>query len=112
MSRFIAEGRAVVEAFNRYQRVFQIGTFGRFGMSRNKAEVRKHKIMSSGLLFLRILTGSSACDSAPHPPRSHCSTMSRAGLGWHSSSFKWRCHPGPSAGISVGSTQPFCANNS
>lgn len=50
MSRFIAEGRAVVDAFSRYQRVFQIGTFGRFGMSRNKAEVRKHKIMSSGLL--------------------------------------------------------------
>ena len=31
MTRFIAEGRAVVEAFNRYKRVFQIGTNGRFG---------------------------------------------------------------------------------
>jgi hypothetical protein len=30
MTRTIAEGRAVVEAFKRYGRVFQVGTFGRF----------------------------------------------------------------------------------
>ena len=31
MCRFIAEGRAVVEAQNRYGRIFQVGTYGRFG---------------------------------------------------------------------------------
>ena len=36
MTRFIAEGRAVVEAFNRYKRVFQIGTNGRFGASKSR----------------------------------------------------------------------------
>ncbi|MCH8047296.1 MAG: Gfo/Idh/MocA family oxidoreductase [Planctomycetes bacterium] len=46
MTRFIAEGRAVVEAFNRYNRVFQIGTFGRFG----RPHMETHKIMASGLL--------------------------------------------------------------
>jgi hypothetical protein len=45
MCRFIAEGRAVVEAQNRYNRIFQIGTFGRFGANR-----QVHKIMASGLL--------------------------------------------------------------
>ena len=50
MTRFIAEGRAVVEAFERYKRVFQIGTFGRFGASRSKTSRMIHKIMRSGLL--------------------------------------------------------------
>ncbi len=50
MTRFIAEGRAVVEAFRRYNRVFQVGTFGRFGVSRNAKNVLTHKIMRSGLL--------------------------------------------------------------
>jgi len=50
MTRFVAEGRAVVNAFKRYGRVFQIGTFGRFGRSRDKGSVLKHKIMASGLL--------------------------------------------------------------
>src|SRR5207244_6350706 len=36
MTRFIAEGRAVVEAFRRYGRIFQVCTFGRFGASRSK----------------------------------------------------------------------------
>src|SRR5688500_64913 len=35
MTRFIGEGRAVVEAFKRYGRVFQIGTFGRFERSKD-----------------------------------------------------------------------------
>lgn len=50
MTRFIAEGRAVVDAFKRYGRIFQIGTFGRFGASGNKGNIEKHKIMASGLL--------------------------------------------------------------
>ncbi len=50
MTRFIAEGRAVVEAFNRYKRVFQIGTNGRFGASKSRTSRTIHKIMRSGLL--------------------------------------------------------------
>ncbi len=50
MTRFIAEGRAVVEAERRYGRIFQIGTFGRFGASRNAGNILTHKIMRSGLL--------------------------------------------------------------
>jgi myo-inositol 2-dehydrogenase / D-chiro-inositol 1-dehydrogenase len=50
MTRFIAEGRAVVEAFKRYKRIFQIGTFGRFGASRDKKNIETHKIMRSGLV--------------------------------------------------------------
>ncbi len=45
MCRFIAEGRAVAEAEKRYGRIFQIGTFGRFGSSR-----KMRKIFESGLL--------------------------------------------------------------
>ena len=45
MCRFIAEGRAVVQAQHRFNRVFQIGTYGRFGANRET-----HKIMASGLL--------------------------------------------------------------
>jgi hypothetical protein len=45
MCRFIAEGRAVVNAEKRFGRVFQIGTYGRFGANR-----QVHKIMASGLL--------------------------------------------------------------
>ena len=50
MTRFIAEGRAVVEAQKRYKRIFQVGTYGRFGASRNRANIETHKIMESGLL--------------------------------------------------------------
>jgi len=50
MTRFIAEGRAVVEAERRYGRIFQIGTYGRFGASRDPRRVLVHKIMASGLL--------------------------------------------------------------
>jgi myo-inositol 2-dehydrogenase / D-chiro-inositol 1-dehydrogenase len=45
MTKFIAEGRAVVEAVKRYGVIFQIGTFGRFNANR---EV--HKLVKSGLL--------------------------------------------------------------
>ena len=50
MTRFIAEGRAVVEAERRYNRIFQIGTYSRFRDSRNPAHILTHKIMASGLL--------------------------------------------------------------
>jgi len=50
MTRFIAEGRAVAEAEKRYNRIFQVGTFGRFGRSRNPGSILIHKIMASGLL--------------------------------------------------------------
>ncbi len=45
MCRFIAEGRAVAEAEKRYNRMFQIGTYGRFGANR-----KMRKIFESGLL--------------------------------------------------------------
>ena len=45
MTRFIAEGRAVADAEKRYGRIFQIGTYGRFGANR-----KTHKLMASGLL--------------------------------------------------------------
>jgi len=51
MSRFIAEGRAVVEAQDRFARVFQLGTGGRLGGKiQNPGNVLIHKIMASGLL--------------------------------------------------------------
>jgi len=50
MTRFIAEGRAVAEAAKRYGRIFQVGTYGRFGVSRDKNNILKRKIMKSGLL--------------------------------------------------------------
>ena len=50
MTRFIAEGRAVAEAEKRYKRIFQVGTFGRFGKSRDRKSIEIHKIMASGLL--------------------------------------------------------------
>lgn len=50
MTRFIAEGRAVADAEKRYKRIFQIGTYGRFGESQNRGRIDSHKIMESGLL--------------------------------------------------------------
>ncbi len=50
MTRFIAEGRAVVNAVMRYKRVFQIGTGGRFGAFNSIHSKLTHKIMRSGLL--------------------------------------------------------------
>ena len=50
MTRFIAEGRAVVTAVKRYGRVFQIGTGGRFGAYQSSTSRTIHKIMQSGLL--------------------------------------------------------------
>ncbi len=50
MTRFIDEGRAVAEAAKRYKRIFQIGTYGRFGVSQSNGNVLTHKIIKSGLL--------------------------------------------------------------
>jgi predicted dehydrogenase len=50
MTRFIAEGRAVAAAEKRYGRVFQVGTFGRFGRHRDRNAIRTRKIMTSGLV--------------------------------------------------------------
>lgn len=50
LTRFIAEGRAVVKAFERYGRILQVGTFGRFAVSKDKSHMQTHKIMTSGLL--------------------------------------------------------------
>jgi myo-inositol 2-dehydrogenase / D-chiro-inositol 1-dehydrogenase len=50
LTRFIAEGRAVVNAFKRYNRVLQIGTFGRYNAAKDKDRLLTHKIMTSGLL--------------------------------------------------------------
>ena len=53
LTRFIAEGRAVADAEKRYRRIFQVGTFGRFGRSKNPGDILTHKIMKSGLLKSR-----------------------------------------------------------
>jgi hypothetical protein len=50
MTRFIGEGRAVAEAEKRYKRIFQVGTFSRFGKSKDPRSIEIHKIMASGLL--------------------------------------------------------------
>lgn len=50
LTRFIAEGRAIVNAVNRYDRILQVGTFGRFGASGSRDNILTHKIMRSGLL--------------------------------------------------------------
>lgn len=50
MTRFIAEGRAVVNAEKRTHRIFQVGTFGRFDASKDANNILTHKIMASGLL--------------------------------------------------------------
>jgi hypothetical protein len=49
-TRFVAEGRALVEAEKRYGRIYQVGTFGRNGAIRDKNRALIHKIMRSGLL--------------------------------------------------------------
>ena len=50
MTRVIGEGRAVVETARRYGRIFQIGTFGRFGACKDPRSVLTRKIVKSGLL--------------------------------------------------------------
>ena len=50
MTRFIAEGRAVVEAEKRTNQIFQVGTFGRLGACRSNTSKWIHKAMRSGLI--------------------------------------------------------------
>jgi hypothetical protein len=50
LTRTIAEGRAVVQAFERYGRILQVGTFGRFRASQDPANIETHKLMASGLV--------------------------------------------------------------
>ena len=50
MTKFIAEGRAVADAVERYGVVFQIGTFKRFGASGKQSNVENHKIITNGLM--------------------------------------------------------------
>src|SRR5262245_58666521 len=50
LTRFIAEGRAVVNAFNRFGRILQVCTFGRFRESQRKESIETHKLMASGLV--------------------------------------------------------------
>lgn len=50
LTKSIAEGRAVVNAVNRYGRILQVCTFGRFGASGSRENILTHKIMKSGLL--------------------------------------------------------------
>ncbi len=49
-TKFIAEGRALADAVARYGVAFQIGTFKRFGNSRNRSHVECHKIIAHGLI--------------------------------------------------------------
>jgi len=50
LTRFIAEGRAVVNAEKRYGRIIQVGTYGRYSRIRDRGSILRHKIMASGLL--------------------------------------------------------------
>src|SRR5262245_36708426 len=50
MTRFIAEGRAVVNAAERYGRIFQVGTFGRFSASQDPKNILNRKFMKSVLM--------------------------------------------------------------
>jgi len=49
-TRFVAEGRALADAETRSGRVYQVGTYGRFGMSHNEGNRQIRKLMKSGLL--------------------------------------------------------------
>ena len=50
MTRFIHEGRIVADAVKRYGRVFQIGTYGRFGMQNDREKMKLRKLLASGVL--------------------------------------------------------------
>jgi predicted dehydrogenase len=77
-TRFIAEGRAVVEAERRYGRIIQVGTYGRDSAIRSRDAVLKHKILASGLLKespvvhiarggLKVKEWSGLVNPQPHP---------------------------------------------
>jgi hypothetical protein len=77
-TRFIAEGRAVVNAEKRYGRIIQVGTYGRYGRIRDRGAILRHKIMASGLLRkspvvhikrggLKVKAWSGYVNPKPHP---------------------------------------------
>jgi len=49
MTRFLAEGRAVVNAVARTRQTYQIGTYGRFGQQQNASAREMRKIVRAGL---------------------------------------------------------------
>jgi len=58
MTKFIAEGRAVADAVERYGVIFQIGTFNRFKNAGKKNHIENHKIFKYGLM--KDMTGTVA----------------------------------------------------
>ena len=50
MTKFIAEGRAIADAVERYGVVFQIGTFKRYGAAGKRDNIDNHKIIQHGLM--------------------------------------------------------------
>jgi hypothetical protein len=50
LTRFISEGRAIVDAERRYERILQVGTYGRYSARGDSGNQTRHKIMTSGLL--------------------------------------------------------------
>ncbi len=48
MTHAISEGRAVINASKRYGRVFQIGTYGRFGIARSDGNRQLRKLLRAG----------------------------------------------------------------
>ena len=48
--RELEHQKAVAQAEKRYGRVFQVGTFGRFGQGGDKGAILTRKIMTSGLV--------------------------------------------------------------
>ncbi len=78
MTRFIGEGRAVAEAEKRYNRVWQVCTFGRFSASKDPKNMLTRKILKSGLVKdckavyvkrggLKVKEWSGLVDASPQP---------------------------------------------
>ena len=78
MTRFIGEGRAVAEAEKRYNRVWQVCTFGRFNASKEPKNILTRKIFKSGLVKdckavylkrggLKVKEWSGLVNAAPQP---------------------------------------------
>ena len=76
MTRFIAEGRAVVDAVKRYGRVFQIGTCGRFGAVEEQhqlADPQDHAQRAAEGLPRRVHPAAAASRCRSIAARSTCS---------------------------------------
>ena len=88
MCRFIAEGFAVAEAEKRYGRIWQVGTYGRFGSSR-----KLRKIFESGLL-----------KECTRPWSSRAASRSMRGAAW--SSTRLNRFPPSSTGTCIAARRP------